>query len=157
MVEGGGVTSGCFLIRCHGLGGVDPRKRVAKGHHSIFALRAAGGDHFYICTGELHTVVRPLLLKASVQEALRVGDGNAGLPGHAGFHLQVVEYGLLADVWQGAGGAVQQRRGAGAGLLTRLKISNCIQALATDETENIMYSTFDFTLNQCKYSLYAFG
>lgn len=106
MVEGGSVTSGCFLIRCHGLGSVDPRKGVAKCPHGIFALRAPGGDHFHICTGPLQTVIGPLLLKAPVEETLRVGNGYVGLPGHTGFHLQVVEYGLLANVWQGAGGAV---------------------------------------------------
>lgn len=106
MVEGCSVTSGCFLVRCHGLGGVDPRKRVAEGRHGVFAVGAAGGDHFHICTGSLQTVVRPLQWKASVEEALRVGGGHAGLPCHAGFHLKVVEYGLLADVGQGAGGAV---------------------------------------------------
>lgn len=92
------MTSGCFLIRCHGLGGVDPRKGVAKGHHGIFVVRAAGRDHFHICTGALETVIRPLLLKASVEKALRVRGGHTGLPSHAGFHLQVVEYSLLAYV-----------------------------------------------------------
>lgn len=69
------MASGCFLICCHGLRGVDPRKGVAKGHHGIFALRAAGRDHFHIRTGVLQTVFRPLLLKTSVKEALRVGGG----------------------------------------------------------------------------------
>lgn len=105
-MESGSVTSGCFLISCHGLWGVDPRKCVAKCHYGIFALRAAGGDHFHICTGALQTLIRSLLLKASVEEALGVGGGYARLPGHGSFHLQVVEYGLLAYVWQGAGGAV---------------------------------------------------
>lgn len=104
MVEGGSMTSGCFLICCHGLGGVDPRKGVAKGHHGVFVLRTAGGDHFHICTGAF--LIRSLLLKASVEEALRVGGGHARLPRHAGFHLQVVEYSFLAYVGQGARGAL---------------------------------------------------
>lgn len=133
-MEGGGVTSGCFLICCHGLGGVDTRKGVTKGNHGVFALGAAGGNHFHICTGTLQTVIRPLLLKASVEETLRVGGGYARLTGH-GFHLQVVEYGLLAYVGQGAGGAMYHWRGAGTGLLTRLKISDCIQPLITEDKE----------------------
>lgn len=100
------MTSGCFFICCHGLGGVDPRKGVAKGHHGVFVLRTAGGDHFHICTGPFQTVIRSLLLKASVEEALRVRGGYARFPWHAGFHLQVVEYSFLAYVGQGAGRAL---------------------------------------------------
>ena len=92
------MTSGCFLICCHSLGGVDSRKGVAKGQHGVFALGAAGGDHFRICTGALQAVIRPLLLEASVEKALRVGCRDACLPSHAGFHLQVVEDCFLADV-----------------------------------------------------------
>lgn len=134
-MKGGGVTSGCFLIRRHGLGGVHSRKGVAEGDHGIFALGAVGGDDFHICTGALHAVIRPLLLKTSVEEALRVGGGYARLPSHAGFHLQVVEDGLLAYVGQRAGGAVEQWRGTGASLLTRLEISDRIQPLITEETK----------------------
>lgn len=105
-MEGGSMTSGCFLVRCHGLGGVDSRKSVAEGHYGIFALGAAGGHHFHICTGALQVVIRPLLLKASVKEALRMGGRYAWLPGHAGFHLQVVEDSLLADVRQRAVGSM---------------------------------------------------
>ena len=128
------MTSGGFLIRCHGLGGVNAGKGVAKRNHGVFALGAAGGNHFHICTGTLQTVIRPLLLKASVEETLRVGGGHARLASH-GFHLQVMEYGLLAYVRQGAGRAVYHWRGAGTGLFTRLKISNCIQPLIREETE----------------------
>lgn len=47
----------------------------------------------------------------------------------------MVKHGLLAYVGQGARGAMQHRRGAGAGLLAGLEVSNCIQPLATEETE----------------------
>lgn len=100
------MTSGGFLISCHGLGGVHPRKGVAKSHHGVFALGAVGGDHFHVCTSVLQAVIGPLLLKTSVEEALRVGGGYACLTSHAGFHLQVVEDGLLAYVGQRAGGSV---------------------------------------------------
>lgn len=134
-MEGGGVTPSCFFIRCHGLGGVDSRKGVAKGHKPVLALGAVGGDHFHIGTGTLETVISPGLLERSVEEALGVGGVHARLPGHAGFHLQVVEYSLLADVGQGAGGAVHYWRRIGTNLLTRLKVSHCIQTLATEQTE----------------------
>lgn len=71
---------------------------MAKGHHGVFALGAAGGDHFHICTGALQAIIRPLLLEASVEKTLRVGGGDTCLSSHAGFHLQVVEDSLLADV-----------------------------------------------------------
>ena len=124
------MTPGCFLIRCHGLGGVHSWKGVAKGHQGIFVVRAMGGDHFHICTGTLKVVIRPLLLKTSVEETLRVGGGYALLSNHAGFHLQVVEDRLLAYVGQRAGRSVQLWGWTAAGLLTRLKVSNCIQPLA---------------------------
>ena len=112
---------------------------MTKGHHGIFVHRAAGGDHLDIRTRALQTVLRSLLLKGSMKKALRMGGVHARLTGHACFHLQVVEYSLLAYVGQGAGGVVNLWRGAGAGLLTWLKISNCIQALATEETLCIVH------------------
>lgn len=75
MMEGGSMASGCFLIRRHGLGGVDPRKRVAKGGRGVFVLRAAGGDHIHIRPGAHHAIIGPLLWKTSVEEAFRVGGG----------------------------------------------------------------------------------
>lgn len=112
---------------------------MTKGRLGIFVHRAAGGNHLDICSRALQTVLRSLLLKGSMKEAIRMGGGHARLTGHACFDLQVVEYGLLAYVGQGAGGAVYLWRGAGAGLLTWLKISDCIQALATEETLCIVH------------------
>ena len=100
------MAPGCLLICRHGLWGVDPWKSMAKGHHGIFALRSAGRDHCHICTRALQGVIWPLMLKTSVEEAFRVGGGKSRLSINARFHLQVVKYGLLAYVGQGAGGAM---------------------------------------------------
>lgn len=139
MVEGGSMASSGFFICCHSLWGVDTRKSVAKGHHGILVVGAAGRYHFHISTRTLQAVIRPLLLKASVEQALGVGGGDGGLPRHASFHLQMVEDSLLANVWQGAGRPVHECRRTAAGLLTGLKISNCIQSLATEEQKNTLF------------------
>lgn len=127
------MAPSCLFICCHSLWGVDPRKSVTKGHHGIFAVGAVWGYHFHICTRALQASIGPLLLKTSVKQTLRMGDGDGRLPRYASFHLQVVEDSFLANMWQGARWAVHKCRRTAAGLLTRLKISNCIQSLATEK------------------------
>ena len=112
---------------------------MTKGHHGIFVHRAAGGDHLDICTRALQTVLRSLLLKGSMKKALRMGGVHGRLTVCGGLRWLVVVYSRLAYVGRGGGGVVNLWRGAGAGLLTWLKISNCIQALATEETLCIVH------------------
>ncbi|TNN36294.1 hypothetical protein EYF80_053551 [Liparis tanakae] len=116
VVEGGGVAPGRLLVGRHGLGRVDPGEGVAEGHVGVFALRAAGGDG--LCGAAALQAVVGAPLEAAVQEALGARGVEAGFARHAGFHLQVVQDGLLADVGQRAGGAGRRRRGAGSALLT---------------------------------------
>jgi len=143
VVEGGGVAPGRFLVRRHGLGRVDPRKGVAKGHIGVFVLGAAGRDDLHGAAGALQAVVGPL--EARVEEALGAGGVDAGLSRHAGFHLQVLEDGLLADVGQGAGRAESRWRGAGTGLLTGLEVSHRIETLTeqTDTSDDTCWSQSD--------------
>lgn len=100
----GGVTSGIFLIRRHGLRGVHTRKGVAEGQSSILSCGAEEGDPVHICTRMVVMDVCPLLLKST--EKLTLGGGYAMLPSHIGFYLHKVKHSLFAYVGQRTGDGV---------------------------------------------------